>query len=112
MKGLNNCLMLICILALLLASCHHSEGEQKGLFTTITTSKQTYIYKKPTWQAERIETLIPGTDLLVLQTTNRRWVRVRTPSRQVGWVEKRDILSREYYQEWQQLARRIGNYRP
>lgn len=112
MKQPNTFLTLIFLLTLLSASCHRSERAQPSLFNTITTSKQTYIYKSPSWQAERIETLIPGAKIEVLQTTNRRWVRVRTPSRQVGWVEKRDILSHENYQEWQSLARRIVNNRP
>ncbi|MEW6731716.1 MAG: SH3 domain-containing protein [Acidobacteriota bacterium] len=103
----------ICLLLVILGTnCKLSKSDPTPLYKTITTSKQTYIRNSPTRRAKRLEKLSPGIHLLVLQDPKNRWLRVRTPSNTVGWVESRDLLKRKHFEEWQQLSKQIVNSKP
>lgn len=82
-------------------------SEPETLFTSITLSPQTYIYERPVARSERIDTLKEGVSIEILQDPKNRWLKVRVPSGKIGWVESRDILRREYLEEWLQLKNRV-----
>lgn len=84
-------------------------SEPEMLFSSITLSPQTYIYERPVARSERIDTLKEGVSIEILQDPKNRWLKVRVPSGKIGWVESRDILRREYLEEWMQLKKRIEN---
>ncbi|KAF0217299.1 MAG: hypothetical protein FD167_5156, partial [bacterium] len=87
-------------------------NEPNVLYKSITLSPQSYIYEKPMARTQRIETLKEGESIEILQDPKNRWLKVRVPSGKIGWMESRDILRREYLEEWNQLKTRIGNRQP
>src|SRR5215470_2781831 len=105
-------LIIISMLIVLPAGCSKLRDEQKPLYETITTSQQTYIYEKSVPRSARIETLKEGERLVVLQEPKNRWLQVRTPSGAIGWVETRDVLNHEHFEEWESLSKKIKGIEP
>lgn len=87
-------------------------SEPSVLYKSITLSPQTYIYEQPVSRSQRVETLKEGESIEILQDPKNRWLKVRTSSGKMGWVESRDALRREYTEEWEQLKARIGKREP
>lgn len=87
-------------------------SEPDVLYKSITLSPQSYIYERPMARTERIETLKEGEEVEILQDPKNRWLKVRLSSGRIGWIESRDVLRREYLEEWNQLKTRIGNRQP
>ncbi len=87
-------------------------SEPSVLYKSITLSPQTYIYDQPVSRSQRVETLKEGESIEILQDPKNRWLKVRISSGKTGWVESRDVLRREYIEEWEQLKTRIGKREP
>src|SRR5438477_2177869 len=89
------------------AGCKAIKRQQQILYETITVSPQTYVRESSTIRSQRLETLKEGERLAVLQEPKNRWLQVRTPSGMIGWIESRDALRREYFEEWDKLSKKL-----
>lgn len=103
---------LLVVLLFLLTGCKNLQPPAKVEYESIATSAQTYIYEQPNTRIERLETLKEGDKLVVLQDPKNKWLKVRTPSGKEGWVESRDVLKRQYLEEWQGLKKQLENKKP
>jgi SH3-like domain-containing protein len=102
---------LLFFLLLLTFGCNNIEkiNEPDVLYKSITLSPQSYIYERPVARSERVEALKEGESVEVLQDPKNRWLKVKLPSGKIGWIESRDVLRREYLEEWNNLKDQIGN---
>lgn len=105
-------ILLLSVVALCACDRFNIKSEPSVLYETITISRQTYVYDKAVLRAQRLETLKEGERLQVLLEPKNRWLQVRTPSGMIGWIESRDALRQEYFQEWQQLSKQIEGKTP
>ncbi|MBI4852207.1 MAG: SH3 domain-containing protein [Acidobacteria bacterium] len=87
-------------------------SEPEVLYKSITLSPQSHIYERPVARTERLESLKEGENIEILQDPKNRWLKIRTPSGKIGWIESRDVLRKEYLEEWNNLRGRIDNRQP
>lgn len=102
---------LLFLLFFLTFGCNSIEkiSEPEALYKSITLSPQSYIYERPVARGERVESLKEGESIEILQDPKNRWLKVKLPSGKIGWIESRDVLRREYIEEWNNLKTRIGS---
>lgn len=105
---------LLFLLLFLTFGCDSIEkiSEPDVLYKSITLSPQSSIYERPVARGERVDTLKEGESIEILQDPKNRWLKVKLPSGKIGWIESRDVLRKEYLEEWNNLKTRIGNRQP
>jgi SH3-like domain-containing protein len=104
------CLLLLLIFstAIIGTACNRLQSSaEELLYETITTSRQNHIYERPALRTARLATIKEGERIQVLQEPRNRWLKIRTATGQVGWIETRDVLKRDYFDQWQELAPQI-----
>jgi SH3-like domain-containing protein len=106
MRRFGHYLLLLILLISLACNTLQSSTEQL-LYETITTSRQNHIYERPALRTARLETLKEGERIQVLQEPRNRWLKIRTATGKVGWIETRDVLKRDYFDQWQELAPQV-----
>jgi uncharacterized protein YgiM (DUF1202 family) len=92
--------------------CKSIKSNPEILYQTITISKQTYVHDKASLKSTRLETLREGERVAVLLEPKNKWLQIRTPSGVIGWVESRDALRREYFDEWENLSKKLEGQKP
>jgi hypothetical protein len=105
-------LAIFSLLIVLGMGCKAIQSEPEVLYETITVSKQTYVHEKPQLRSTRLETLKEGERLSVLLEPKNKWLQVRIPSGIIGWIESRDALRREYFDEWDKLSKKLEGQKP
>lgn len=92
------------ILALSLAGCQRAKQEP-GLGAGYVAAASVNLRDKLGAQQITVATLKQGERVQIMQRTKHHWLRVHTASNVEGWIEERNILTQEKYDEFQKLAR-------